>query len=92
MRHNEQAVWVDFKYEKMTLFYFYCGLVGHSERNCSLRKCDSREDKIQDGQYGKWLRVDINRIGLKQSSSKGQVKKDLVCAEEDCESSEGEMR
>lgn len=49
MRHNGQAVWEDFKYEKITLFYFYCGLVGHSERNCSLRKCDAREDKIQDG-------------------------------------------
>lgn len=28
---------VDFKYEQLPVFYFYCGIVGHQERSCTLK-------------------------------------------------------
>ena len=26
--------WVNFKYEKLPTFYFFCGIIGHAERDC----------------------------------------------------------
>lgn len=34
LKCSGQEVWVDFKYENMGLFYFYCERVGHAERSC----------------------------------------------------------
>lgn len=38
LKFNEQEVWVDFKYENLAQFDFYCGRIGHSERNYWVRK------------------------------------------------------
>lgn len=34
LKYSEHEVRVDFKYENLALFCFYCGRVGYSERNC----------------------------------------------------------
>lgn len=62
---NENSVWVNFKYENLESFYFYCGRVGHMERLCWKRKADANSRKILDGQFGEWLRADIRRVRLK---------------------------
>lgn len=53
-----QEVWVDFKYENITTFYFYYETVGYLEKNCIERKNDAKIRKLLEGQYGNWLRVD----------------------------------
>ena len=47
-----QEVWVDFRYEGLAMFYFYCGKVGHSERDCICRQRDIIERSFKEGQYG----------------------------------------
>ncbi|KAK6160117.1 hypothetical protein DH2020_003498 [Rehmannia glutinosa] len=54
---NSEKVWVDFRYENLQSFCFYCGMVGHLERGCSTRREDIRLDKLEEGQFGEWLRV-----------------------------------
>ena len=58
IRYEEQKVWVDFKYENMADFYFYCGRVGHVEKSCMDRNRDGKEGRIQEDQFGGWLRAE----------------------------------
>lgn len=50
----------------LSLFYFYCGNVGHRERTCARRKEDSRNSELYERLFGEWLRVVIRR-GLIES-------------------------
>lgn len=72
-QYNGREVWVDFRYENMALFCFYCGQVGHSEKTCACRQPDAREGKLLEGQYGDWLRADTRRIGTKQPNPKART-------------------
>lgn len=62
---NKNSVCVDFKYENLAIFCFYCERVGHTERHCWKRKTDANSEKILDGQFGEWLKPDIRRVVLK---------------------------
>lgn len=74
IRCKDKEVWVEFKYESMAMFCFYCGRVGHQERNCSNRKKDANDRKLVEGQYWDWLRADIIREGYKMPRSVNVVK------------------
>lgn len=54
---GDELRWVDFKYEQLPLFCFYCGRLGHSERLCELKMSDSKKEKISEGQYDEWVRT-----------------------------------
>lgn len=69
LRLDSQSVWVEFKYEKMASFCFYCGRMDHQEKSCSVRTGDARVRKLQLGQYGLWLRAEANRAVPKSPSS-----------------------
>lgn len=69
IRYNGQALWVEFRYEKMGTFCFYCSLVGHSKRNCSTRKDDAQCSFIHEGQYNDWLLADFGRLSSRPPSS-----------------------
>lgn len=47
--------WINFKYERLSLFCFVCGILGHSERDCSV--VYAHPDKVIDKAYGTWLRA-----------------------------------
>lgn len=49
--------WVDFRYENLPMSCFYCGLVGHTEENCSQKREES-SDNAKEGTNprGAWLR------------------------------------
>lgn len=49
------------------MFCFHSGKVGHVERHCIIRKTDALEEEIMEGQYGKWLRADLSRLGNKRT-------------------------
>lgn len=61
LQYADQEVWVEFKYENMAAFCYYCGFVGHTEKLCSKRKGNSRSGQLLEGQYGEWLKADSNR-------------------------------
>lgn len=70
IKFQGQEVWVDFKYEYMALFCFYCGKVGHSKRACSKRVEDAKKGKLSGGQYGDWLKAENIKLGPKKSGLK----------------------
>lgn len=41
VRFEGDRRWVSFKYEQLPLFCFYCGKVGHGERNCQKKITDA---------------------------------------------------
>ena len=56
--------WIDFRFENLPMFCFYCGLVGHIEENCSIKKVEftvSAEENINP--RGAWLRS--NNYGIR---------------------------
>lgn len=62
---KNEEVWVEFKYENLPVFCFYCGVVGHQERAWVVKLTDSREGKVCEGQYGEWMRAVLHRGGRK---------------------------
>ena len=50
-----EASWVTFKYERVPIFYYRCGILGHQDKECpQLKKGCFSVDK--DGfQFGPWL-------------------------------------
>lgn len=40
LNYKHTEIWVEFKYEQLPIFYFYCGIVGHNEKLCVKRKKD----------------------------------------------------
>lgn len=59
---------LNFKYERLSMFCFVCGLLGHSDRDCEVVYANS--EKIVERAYGVWLRapnknVKIQNIGAK---------------------------
>ncbi|KAK6125540.1 hypothetical protein DH2020_040719 [Rehmannia glutinosa] len=47
-------IWVNFKYERLPTFCFFCGLLGHSEKFCA-KKLFGCSDRREDRAYGSWL-------------------------------------
>lgn len=47
--------WINFKYERLSMFCFVCGLMGHSERECGILYANP-ETEIPRA-YGVWLRA-----------------------------------
>lgn len=48
---NGIEVWVEFKYENLPMFCYYCGQVGHNEMNCWTRKRDANSGNIMERQF-----------------------------------------
>lgn len=61
-------MWVDFKYENIVTFCFYCEKVRHFERGCSNRIREAKEMKVLAGQYGEWLKADQQRVGSRRTT------------------------
>ncbi|KAL8112236.1 hypothetical protein AgCh_019798 [Apium graveolens] len=54
-REGGEWNWVNFKYERLSLFCFVCGVLGHSERDCAV--VYANPDKMIEKAYGTWLRA-----------------------------------
>lgn len=63
IKYSNQKVWVKFRYENLAMFCFFCGRVGHAEKNCADRKCTTRQGRLIENQFGEWIRAEIGRLG-----------------------------
>ncbi|KAL2902576.1 hypothetical protein RDABS01_027658 [Bienertia sinuspersici] len=48
------VVTIDFKYERLPFFCFACGVMGHSEKECSKEEEDGKEKNLE---WGLWLKA-----------------------------------
>lgn len=56
-REGGDWIWINFKYECLSTFRFICGLLGHSERDCTVAYANP--NKIIEKAYGTWLRAPV---------------------------------
>lgn len=65
LRCNREMCWINFKYEQLPYFCFYCRKLGHGERVCGKEKEEAKNDSLVENQFGEWLRVQVVRGGSK---------------------------
>ncbi|CAA0830826.1 Unknown protein, partial [Striga hermonthica] len=66
---GSDSTWVDFRYENLQTFCFYCGKLGHSDKNCEIKSGDVKNNEVNIGQYEEWLRARIVSSGHSRSPS-----------------------
>nr|POE51390.1 hypothetical protein CFP56_41757 [Quercus suber] len=60
MIHIEEGMenwWVYFKYERLPIYSYRCGILGHQERECQHARKWCISSKEDDYQFGPWLRA-----------------------------------
>ncbi|KAI8007871.1 Uncharacterized protein LOK49_LG07G01649 [Camellia lanceoleosa] len=55
---SADPLWVDFKYERLPIFCYFCGRLGHSDRECDAKLSSADGTLVDVLQYGAWLRMD----------------------------------
>ncbi|KAI8021437.1 F-box protein [Camellia lanceoleosa] len=55
--HDRDPIWVTFKYERLSNFCYFCGRLGHGDRECPAQMLGGAEAERHGDQYGTWLRA-----------------------------------
>ena len=55
--------WVAFKYEKLTNFCYWCGMVSHEEKECEKWLAGKGSNPHKKQEYGAWLRATPYNLG-----------------------------
>ncbi|KAH7863008.1 hypothetical protein Vadar_012099 [Vaccinium darrowii] len=53
-------VWINYKYERLPIFCYFCGLLGHEERSCHSR-WETDHDDVGAETYGPWMQATMGR-------------------------------
>ena len=53
--------WVDFKYERLAQFCYYCGMIGHEEKGCAKAIMDEKNGGGKSLNLGPRLKVKFSR-------------------------------
>lgn len=57
LKSKQRKTCIEFKYEQLPIFCYYCGRMGHNEQMCSIRKRDVENNYVLTEQFGGWLRA-----------------------------------
>ncbi|KAK7814047.1 hypothetical protein CFP56_003935 [Quercus suber] len=63
--------WVNFKYERLPSFYYKCGLLNQSLKECSEGQAQGDKEGASQLQYGAWLKREPMRRGGKEAFAQG---------------------
>ena len=58
---RENLRWVDFKYERLPIFCYWCGMMDHDEKECLLWIRSKETLRLEEKQFGAWLRASPER-------------------------------
>lgn len=47
LKYKQSKCWIEFKYEKLPLFCFYCGTIGNNEKMCGQRRQDVEQNCVK---------------------------------------------
>ena len=83
---GEEPRWVNFKYERLPNFYYRCGFLNHSLKECSEGQDQRDKEEVSQLQYGSWLRGEPMRRGGKEAFTQG-MRKDIADRFEESRSS-----
>lgn len=68
-KKNQEESWLNFKYEKLPNFCFFCSIIGHSEKFCV--KLYQFPDKNVLHLFGTWLNAPSRRQSMNISQQRG---------------------
>lgn len=54
--------WVEFQYERLPIFCYWCGMIDHDKRECMLWMHSKESLRVEDKQYGPWLQAMQDRV------------------------------
>ncbi|XP_021749920.1 uncharacterized protein LOC110715641 [Chenopodium quinoa] len=67
---NGKAKWVDIKYERLSDFCFYCGILDHTDKECTKKEEEDDSSTEVVYQYGPWLRASPLKISRSMQSDR----------------------
>ncbi|CAI9099242.1 OLC1v1036027C1 [Oldenlandia corymbosa var. corymbosa] len=63
--------WLQFSYDNLPLYCYYCGHVGHIEKQCETKKEDAKRGTIDEEQFGDWLSARKLKMEIKNVEDRG---------------------
>ncbi|GER47116.1 gag-pol polyprotein, partial [Striga asiatica] len=57
LKFGDKKIQIHFRYERLVSCCFYCGYLGHLEKNCDKRAKDIINGCLEEGKYGDWLKA-----------------------------------
>ncbi|GER37118.1 RNA-directed DNA polymerase (reversetranscriptase)-related family protein [Striga asiatica] len=63
LKLNNQLIVVGFQYERLLSMCYYCGMLGHLDKNYTARLEDIANGNPKEGQFGEWLRAAEGKYG-----------------------------
>lgn len=81
---QKASKWVDIKYERLGDFWYYCGRLGHIDKDCSFITDDEGTSKELVYKYGPWMRASplkrnkVPKIEAEKERINYRIRKDNV--------------
>ena len=66
---DDSTRWIEFRYEKCPNFCYYCGIMGHNERNYRVKGININKE----AQYVAWLRASNARSSTRRQNNSSNV-------------------
>lgn len=73
LKFEGESTWIEFRYEQLSTFYVYRGMVGHGERFCLLKVTDAKNSNLKEGKFREWLKA--GSVRTERQGEKGEKNK-----------------